>query len=174
MVEGVSLDKLVPGRKADAMAQAAKLLASTLEQARFKNRKEITARRVHFVAIVLAISWGSAVSSQPQPTKVVFSRSRRENLSNWSGEKPLSKPALLNDRLFDAMLNLTVPLGRTGTPLEKGAINTIQAKRQEASTSFRVNASKDISAILTKAQRVDYAKMLGRPYDKLAFVRGGP
>jgi integrase len=37
MVKGVSLDKLVPGRKADAMAQAARLLASTLEQARFNH-----------------------------------------------------------------------------------------------------------------------------------------
>ena len=37
MVKGVSLDKLVPGRKADAMGEAAKLLASTLEQARFNN-----------------------------------------------------------------------------------------------------------------------------------------
>jgi integrase len=37
MVKGVSLDKLVPGRKADAMAEAARLLASTLEHARFNN-----------------------------------------------------------------------------------------------------------------------------------------
>jgi integrase len=37
MVKGVSLDKLIPGRKADAMAQASKLLAQTLEQARFSN-----------------------------------------------------------------------------------------------------------------------------------------
>ena len=165
MVKGVSLDKLAPGRKADAMAQAAQLLANTLEQARFNNRKEITVRRVHSLAILLAISWVSAVSSQPQATKVDFNRSRRENLPNWSGEKPLSKPALLNDGLFDAMLSLTVPLGRTGAPLEKGANDTIQAKRQEASTSFRANASKDISAILTKAQRVDYERMLGKPYD---------
>jgi integrase len=37
MVKGVSLDKLVPGRKADAMAQAARLLATTLEQALFSD-----------------------------------------------------------------------------------------------------------------------------------------
>ena len=37
MVKGVSLDRLIPGRKADAMAEAADLLASTLEQARFNN-----------------------------------------------------------------------------------------------------------------------------------------
>jgi integrase len=37
MVKGVPLDTLVPGRMADAMAEAAKLLASALELARFEN-----------------------------------------------------------------------------------------------------------------------------------------
>jgi len=246
---------------------------------------------------MLAVSWVSVVSAQPPATKADISRSRRENLSNWSGGMPLSKPALLNGGLFDAMLNLNsdqkaeirdifaakskqtmdllqqmraenskepfdpnnpqqraksandtqvmatlrerldreaeqeikavlkpnqwqrfeelqlqfngplaflqpelqdrlhldegqvqaigaaiakarqemmqaLPLGRPGPPLEKGAINTIQPKRQEASTKFRANASKEISEILTEAQRADYEKMLGKPYDKRAFVQG--
>jgi hypothetical protein len=41
-------------------------------------------------------------------------------------------------------------------------------------TSFSANATKKISEILTNAQRVDYEKMLGKPYDKKAFVLGEP
>ena len=37
MVKGVALDKLVPGRKADAMAEAAKLLAGTLHASPFND-----------------------------------------------------------------------------------------------------------------------------------------
>jgi hypothetical protein len=246
---------------------------------------------------MLTVSWVSGVSAQPPTTKADANRSRRENLSNWSGEKSLSKPALLNGGLVDAILDLNsdqkakirdifdakskqtmgllqqmradnskepfdpnnpqqraksandtqvmallrerldreaeleikavlkpnqwqrfeelqlqfngplaflqpeiqdrlhldaeqvqaigeaiakarqemfhgLPLGRPAPPLEKGAINAIRAKRLQASTKFRADASKEISEILTEAQRVDYEKMLGKPYDKSAFVQG--
>jgi hypothetical protein len=256
-------------------------------------------RPIQGLAILLAVSSISVVRAQPPATKADFSRARRENLSNWSGPKPLSKPALLNGGLFDAMLSLNsdqkakigdifaakskettdlleqmravnlnvpfkpndpqqrakstadglamaalrerldreaeleikaalapnqwqrfeelqlqfngplaflqpevqarlhldadqvqaignvinkarqemmqaLPFGGPGPQREKGALSVIQAKRQEASTKFRASASKEISEILTKAQRVDYEKMLGKPYDKKAFVQGEP
>jgi hypothetical protein len=256
-------------------------------------------RPIQGLAILLAVSSISVVRAQPPATKADVSRVRRETLSNWFGPKPLSKPALLNGGMFDAMLRLdsdqkakigdifaakskettdlleqmravnlnvpfkpndpqqraksaedgramaalrerldreaeleikavlepnqwqrfeelqlqfngpqaflqpeiqdrlhldvnqvqaieaaiakvrqemmqALPIGGPGPPPEKGALSAIQAKRQEASTKFRASASKEISEILTKAQRVDYEKMLGKPYDKKAFVQGEP
>jgi hypothetical protein len=63
-------------------------------------------RLVQGLAILLAVSWISIVRAQPPATKADFSRGRRETLANWFGPKPLSKPALLNGGMFDAMLNL--------------------------------------------------------------------
>jgi hypothetical protein len=63
-------------------------------------------RRFQGLAILLAVSSISVVRAQPPATKADVSRVRRETLSNWFGPKPLSKPALLNGGLFDAMLGL--------------------------------------------------------------------
>ena len=236
--------------------------------------------------------------AQPPGTRPDFSRTRRENLANWAGPIPLSKPALLSGDMFDALLNLkddqrgrireifdaknrqmmglldqqcarngaepfepgnprqkAVALadgqamaalrerlgreaeqeikavleskqwqrleelqlqfngpqaflqpevqgrlhldggqikaieeaiararremsqamfpGGPGAPLQKGAANTLQARRLEASKKLRADASQAISGILTEAQRAAYEKVLGKPYDKEAFMRGG-
>ena len=78
-------------------------------------------RRLRGLAILLAVSWISVVSAQPPVTKADAGRSRRENLSNWSGVMPLSKPALLSGGLFDAILNLN--------PDQKGKIRDIFAAK---------------------------------------------
>jgi hypothetical protein len=70
-------------------------------------------------------------------------------------------------------INQAMVPGGPGAPLQKGPANILQARRLEASKRFRTDASQAISGILTEAQRADYEKMLGKPYDKEAFMRGG-
>jgi Spy/CpxP family protein refolding chaperone len=260
-------------------------------------REEIMMRRLGGPAFLIAACLVSAASAQSPGTRPDFSKTRRENLANWAGPIPLSKPDLLSGGMCDALLNLNddqrarireifdaknrqmmelldqqrarnsaepfepgnprqkavaladgqamaalrerlgqeaeqeikavlepkqwqrledlrlqfngpqaflqpevqerlhldegqikaieeavararremsqamVP-GGPGAPLQKGAANTLQARRLEASKSFRIDASRAISGILTEAQRAAYEKMLGKPYDKEAFMRG--
>jgi hypothetical protein len=70
-------------------------------------------------------------------------------------------------------MNQAMVPGGPGAPLQKGAANSLQARRLESSKRFRIDASKAISGILTEPQCADYERMLGKPYDKEAFTRGG-